>query len=244
MSYQVKLISREKLTAEIALFRVEKPQGFQFLPGQYCLVSVPPTGFQDDRGLRRPLSIASSPLEKELLFLTKLSESAFKRTMAEMAPGAAIILDQPLGSLTLPADTATPLAFLAGGVGIAPFRSICRYATDAATGHAITLFYSGRTPEETPFVEELQRMPQQNSRLRSVVTMTRVEDPKKWSGLSGRLTGEMVKAGCAAWESAQYYIAGPPAMTDAMKQTLDAMGIPAARVKIELFAGYEAPKPR
>ena len=67
MRYQVKLISREKLAAEIALFRVEKPQGFQFLPGQYCLVSVPPMGFQDDRGLRRPLSIASSPLEKEPL---------------------------------------------------------------------------------------------------------------------------------------------------------------------------------
>jgi len=243
MGYQVKLISRERLAAEIALFHLEKPQGLQFLAGQSCLVSVPPLGFQDDRGLRRPLSIASSPLEKELLFVTKLSESAFKRTMAEMAPGTAVTLDGPLGSLTLPEDTATPLAFLAGGIGIAPFRSMCRYATDGGTGHTITLFYSGRTPEETPFIEELQHMAEQNSRLRAVVTMTRTgENPKKWSGLTGRLTAEMIKTGCAAWESARYYIAGPPTMAEAMRQTLDAMGIPSARIKMELFGGYEERK--
>jgi len=237
MAFQTKLVSREKMASEIALFRVEKPQGFQFQPGQYCLVTVPAMGFEDERGLRRPLSIASSPLESELLFVTKLSGSAFKRTLAEMAPGAVLSLEQPFGTLILPEDTATPLAFLAGGIGIAPFRSMCRFAADKATGHTITLFYSGRTPEETPFVEELLRLPGQNSRLSAVVTMTRVEDPAKWSGLTGRLSAETIKAQCATWEAAMYYIAGPPAMADAMKQTLDTMGIPSGRIKMEIFSG-------
>jgi ferredoxin-NADP reductase len=238
MEYTAKFIGREKLAAEVTLFHIEKPEGFQFLAGQYCLVSVPDMGFQDDRGLRRPFSISSSPLEKELLFVTKLGGSALKRTMGEMAPGTTITLGQPYGFLTLPETTATPLVFLAGGVGIAPFRSLCRYATDAATGHAITLFYSSRTPEETPFLDEFTAMREQNSRLRVVATMTRLaEGPARWSGLTGRLSAAMIKGQCAAWESAEYYIAGPPVMADAMKQTLEELHIPQGRIKIELFAG-------
>lgn len=238
MDYKAKFIGREKLAAEVTVFHIEKPEGFRFLAGQYCLVSVPDIGFQDDRGLRRPFSISSSPLEKELLFVTKLGGSALKRTMAEMPPGTTIALGQPYGSLTLPENTATPLAFLAGGVGIAPFRSLCRYATDAASGHAITLFYSSRTPEEAPFLDELTAMQEQNNRLRVVATMTRVTgDPARWSGLTERLGAEMIKGQNSAWESAEYYIAGPPVMVDAMKQTLEEMHIPQGRIKIELFTG-------
>ena len=81
-------------------------------------------------------------------------------------------------------------------------------------------------------------MPEQNRRLRTVITMTRVDDPKSWSGLTGRLNAEMIKSGCEAWERAQYYIAGPPAMADAMKKTLEEMKIPPVQTRIELFAGY------
>jgi ferredoxin-NADP reductase len=238
MEYAAKFVGRQKLAADVTLFRVEKPEGFQFLAGQYCLLSVPDMGFRDDRGLRRPFSIASSPLEKDLLFVTKLSGSAMKRSMAEMPPGTTVTLGQPLGALILPEEKATPLAFLAGGVGIAPFRSLCRYATDGVTGHTITLFYSTRTPEETPFLDELHGMPEQNTRLRTVITMTRIDNPKSWSGLTGRLNAEMIKSGCEAWERALYYIAGPPAMADAMKKTLEEMKIPPVQITIELFAGY------
>ena len=238
MNYEAKLLSRERLTGDVAIFRFEKPEGFQFSAGQWCFLSVPPIGHQDDKGLRRPLSIASSPLEEELIFATKLSDSAMKRTMAEMAPGTSVTLGQPMGIMVLPKETATPLILLAGGIGITPFRSMCLYAAGAKTDHAITLFYSSRTPEETPFLHDLQGMAEQYSRVSVVITMTRApEDPKKWSGPRGRLTAETIKARCPVWEKASYCIAGPPAMADAMKETLNDLKIPADRVKIELFAG-------
>jgi ferredoxin-NADP reductase len=239
MDYHAKFVDRKGLAGDVSIFRFEKPEGFQFVAGQWCFLSVPPVGFEDNRGLRRPLSIASSPLEKELLFATKLSDSAFKRTLAEMSPGTTVTVGSAMGSLVLPKTTATPLAFLAGGVGITLFRSMCRYATDAKTGHAITLFYSSRTPEETPFLDELQGIPQENKDVSVVVTMTRApEDPKIWNGLRGRLAADTIKGHFPVWESALYYVAGPPVMADAMKQTLDAMNIPADRIKVELFAGY------
>jgi ferredoxin-NADP reductase len=238
MNYQAKLIGRERLAGDVAVFRLEKPEGFQFTAGQWCLLAVPAMGFEDQRGLRRPLSIASSPLEKQLMFATKLSDSAFKRTLADMPPLTTITLEPPKGGLVLPAETATPLVFLAGGIGITLFRSMCRFAADAKTGHRITLFYSSRTPEETPFLEELQRIPEQNQDISVVITMTRApEDQASWTGLRGRLGAETIKEQCPVWDKALYYVAGPPVMADAMKQTLVTMNVPADRIKVEVFAG-------
>lgn len=239
MDYDAKLISRETLAGDVAIFRFEKPEGFQFVAGQYCLLTVPDAGFHDEHGLRRAFSLASSPLEKDLLIVTKLSGSAFKKTLAEMTPGTTVTLGQAMGSLVLPQATTTPLAFLAGGIGITPFRSMCRFAADAKTGHNISLFYSSRAPGETPFLDELQRMGEEHGQIGVFITMTRApEDPKIWSGLRGRLSADTIKERCPAWESALYYIAGPPAMADAMKQSLDAMKIPADRIRVELFTGY------
>lgn len=238
MGYEAKLLCSERLGGGVAVLRFEKPEGFQFTAGQWCLLTVPDRGFEDDRGLRRPLSIASSPLEKELLFSTKLGDSAFKRTLAEMQPGATITLDAPRGTFILPADTATPLVFLAGGIGITLFRSMCRYAADAKSGHRITLFYSSRTPEETPFLEELQRIPEQNKEISVVITMTRApEDPASWTGLRGRLDGEVIKEHYPVSEKALYYIAGPPVMADAMKQALVGLNVPSDSIKVEVFTG-------
>lgn len=238
MNYEAKLISREQLAGGVAVFRFDKPDAFQFLAGQWCLLTAPAMGFEDDRGLRRPLSIASSPLEKDLLFATKLSDSGFKRTLAEMRPGDKMMLGSPTGSLVLPPQTETPLVFLAGGVGITLFRSMCRYAADAKTGHSITLFYSSKSPEETPFLEELLGIPQQNKAVSVVITMTRApEDPASWTGLRGRLDEGVIKEHCPVWKNAVYYVAGPPVMADAMGQTIAAMDVPADRIKIEVFAG-------
>ena len=239
MSYTAKFIDRERIGADVMVIRVKKPEGFEFLAGQYCTITVPDMGFHDERGLRRTFSIASSPIEKDLLFAMKMSESALKKTIAEMSPGADIVLEKPLGSLILPKETAVPLVFLAGGVGITPFRSMMRYATDAGTGHSITLFYSSQTPEETPFLAELQQMPAQNQQIATIITMTRVgEDRSRWSGLTARVNPEMIKEGCKNWERAAYYIAGPPGMATALNQTLQGMSISPERIKTELFGGY------
>jgi ferredoxin-NADP reductase len=238
MDYEATLISKENVAGDVAIFRFSKPEGYQFKAGQWCTMSVPPGGFQDERGLRRPFSIASAPTEKELLFATKLSQSAMKLTMAKMPAGTRVTLGQPMGTMVLPDDSATPLVFLAGGIGITPFRSMCCYAADKKTDHGITLFYSGRTPEETPFLAELSRIPERHGRVSMAITMTRApEDPKAWNGLRGRLNADTIKSHCPVWEKATYYIAGPPAMADTMKEILTALAIPPDRIKIELFVG-------
>jgi ferredoxin-NADP reductase len=239
MNYKAKFLDREMVGTEIILFHVEKPEDFTFLAGQWCFLIVPDIGFQDERGLRRAFSIASSPLEKDLLFLVKTSESALKRTMSDIPKGTEVVLESPLGHLTLPQEATSPLVFLAGGVGIAPFRSLIRFAVDMPTRHEIALFYSSQTPEETPFLKELKQIADENPRISVTPTMTRLrETSTKWTGLTARISAEMIKDRCKTWETATYYIVGPPPMASGMKQMLQEMNIPATRIKMELFAGY------
>ncbi len=239
MNYAARFIDRERVGSDVMIIRLKKPEGYRYLAGQFCSIMVPDIGFRDDRGLRRTFSIASSPLEEDLLFAMKTSESAAKKTIAEMPPGTDLTIESPLGTLTLPEETAVPLIFLAGGVGITPFRSMMRYSADAKSGHSITLFYSSQTPEETPFLAELQQIPGRSKQIAAIITMTRVgEDKSRWSGLTGRVTPDMIKEGCKEWDRAAYFIAGPPGMTSALNQTLQGMNIPSERIKTELFAGY------
>lgn len=237
MNYTAQFVSRQMVGSEIMLFSVEKPENFRFLAGQFCFITVPDMGFQDNRGLRRPFSIASSPLEKDLLFVVKMSYTALKRTMSAMSPGTAITVESPVGNLILPETSVLPLVFLAGGVGIAPFRSLILYAVGADTGHRITLIYSGQTPEETPFLEELRGTSQENPRISVIPTMTRLrESPSTWTGLTGRIGPQMIKNECEAWDNSIYYIVGPPPMAVTMQEILRNMNIPSSRIKMEAFA--------
>lgn len=234
-----RLLERRELAGELLAFRLERPPRYEFRAGQFCFLVLPDLGFRDNQGLRKHLSIASSPTEEDLLFGTRKSESAFKRTLAALSVGAEIRIEEARGALALPRDPSGPLVFLAGGVGITPFRSLLRYAADAETGHRITLFYSNRRPEETLFLDDLLRVGELHANLRIVPTMTRMaESPAPWSGLTGRLSAAMIQEHCPEWQSADYFLAGPPSMVETLEATLRELGIEPSRVRAERFAGY------
>ena len=221
------------------LLRFQKPPGFNFQAGQFCFVTAPELGFHDQEGFRKPFSIASSPLEKELVFVLRLTETAFKRTLKEMPLGATVAIDSPVGLFTLPKKTGRPLVFLAGGIGVSPFRSMMKYSVDASTGHKITLLYSSRVPEEAIFLDELRNLVESDSRMAVIATMTRPDrSGHVWSGPTGRVDQAMIKKQCKDWQEALYYVSGPPAMVEDMRNLLLHMGIIQQRTKQEVWAGY------
>ena len=239
MRHISRLIDRNLIAEKTMAFLFDKPEGFEFRAGQFCLLGLPDIGFQDQRGLRKPLSIASSPLDNDLMFVAKMSESAFKKTLRKIPAGTAVIIDGPHGSFTLPEDTSIHIVFIAGGIAIIPFRSMVRHVAGAHTGHAITLLYSSRTPQETAFLEELRDLSETNRNIRLVATMTRVpEQSESWNGLTGRIHPAMIMHNCKEWRDAMYYIAGSSEMVDGMKTMLTGMEIKAERIRKEKFTGY------
>src|SRR6266581_3486652 len=155
-------------------------QEVDFTPGQYFWVELLDPPYDDDKGPRRHISVVTSPTERGVLGLcTRLRDSAFKRSLAELEVGAEVEVEQPKGDYHLPEETDRPYVFIAGGIGITVFRSMLRYITDEGLPHEVTLLYSNRDRESTAFLDELTELDEANPNLRLVVTMT--EDPE-WEG--------------------------------------------------------------
>jgi ferredoxin-NADP reductase len=239
MVYDTKLIDRKIVAEDTMALSFEKPEGYEFQAGQYCFLNMPDKGFNDKRGLRRHLTIASSPLEKELLFAIRITSSAFKKTLKELSKGEIITIEKPLGHFTLPENTSTSLVFIAGGIGITPFRSMIKYASDAHTKHVITLFYSNSTPEVTAFLDELESIADINDNIIIIPTMTKMNSSSmQWDGLTGRINPLMIKDNCKDWNYAAYYIAGPPKMVDGIQEVIKNMHVNKERINIEKLTGY------
>ena len=84
-----------------------------------------------------------------------MSDTAFKRVLKTMPLGTEVRIVGPFGSLILHQNADRPAVFLAGGIGITPFRSMLLQATEQKLPYHLILFYSNRRPEDAAFLEEL-----------------------------------------------------------------------------------------
>ena len=208
-----------------------------FKAGQYFWVELLDPPYQDEKGARRHISVVTSPTERGVLGLcTRLRDSAFKRSLAELEVGDEVEVEQPKGDFVLPEETDRPYVFIAGGIGITVFRSMLRYITDEGLPHEVTLLYSNRDRESTAFLDELTEFDEANPNFRLVVTMT--EDPE-WEGEKRRIGPELLRDQLEGDLTAQtYLVAGPPPMVEGMVEMLAAAGVPEDQVRPARFSGY------
>jgi ferredoxin-NADP reductase len=208
-----------------------------FRAGQYFYVTLPDVGHQDDKGLRRHITVVTSPNEKGILGLaTRMRDSAFKRSLGDLPVGAEVEVEQPEGDFGLPDDTSGPLVFIAGGIGITVFRSMLLYIREEGLSHRIVLVYSNRDRESTAFLDELRELEQQISGLRLILTMT--DDPD-WEGETRRVDAQFITDQLGDdLEQYTFLIAGPPAMAEGVQQALEEAGVDEANVSVERYSGY------
>jgi ferredoxin-NADP reductase len=128
-SYLVKLNKREEVAEGTMAFHFEKPVGFNFKAGQFISLTLIDPAETDAEGNTRVFSIASAPCEELLMIATRMRNTAFKRTLKALTLGAEVQIQGPFGSLILDNDSIRPVALIAGGIGITPFRSIVVQAT-------------------------------------------------------------------------------------------------------------------
>jgi ferredoxin-NADP reductase len=206
-------------------------------PGQYFWVELLDPPYEDEKGARRHITAVTSPTERGVIGLcTRLRDSAFKRSLAELPIGAAVEVEQPKGSFVLPEDSSQPLVFVAGGIGITAFRSMLRYIHDEGLPHRVTLMYSNRDRSSTAFLDELEELDEANPNLRLVVTMTQDED---WPGEQRRLDAAFFRDQVGdELQTARFMVAGPPGMAQAVTAELEQAGVDAERIVTDSFSGY------
>jgi ferredoxin-NADP reductase len=220
-------------------FHFIKPPGFQFRAGQamdVTLVNPPET---DTEGNTRTFSIASAPFDGDLMFATRMRDTAFKRVLAKAAPGLEVRMEGPSGSFVLPKKAEKPQVILAGGIGITPFVRMIRQAAHEKAPHHIYLFYSNRRPEDTCFLDRLSEAAKQNPNFHLIATMTQMDKSgREWKGEMGVINKEMLTKHLPTLQGPIYYLAGPPGMVAAMRGMLTSAGADEDDIRTEEFAGY------
>jgi ferredoxin-NADP reductase len=208
-----------------------------FQPGQYFWVTLPDIGYEDERGLRRHITVVTSPNERGVLGLcTRLRDTAFKRTLGELDVGAEVDVEHPKGDFVLPAETDRPYVFIAGGIGITVFRCMLRYIVEEGLPHRVTLVYSNRDRESAAFLDELAEMERDDENIRLVLVMT--DDPE-WEGETRRIDADVLHDHLdGELGDYVYLVAGPPGMVDAMEATLLGAEVPEDQIRPARFSGY------
>jgi ferredoxin-NADP reductase len=187
------LKDRKEVAERTIAFRFEKPSGWTFKAGQFIDMTLLDPSETDSEGNTRGFSIASGPHEEMLMVATRMRDTAFKRVLKTMPIGTAVKIEGPSGDLTLPNNSKRPVALLAGGIGITPFRSMLVRAAKEKLPHRISLFYSNRRLEDAPFLEELQTLERAHPRYKLIASMTEMKTSQwPWDGETGLINQEML----------------------------------------------------
>lgn len=185
---------------------------------------------------RAAFSIASAPSEsKSQLQLAIKIEKDFTKRASQLQPGDIVGLQGPFGVFTLP-ETAERLVMFAGGIGIAPFRSMLREAKLRNLPLDAVLIYSNRYIEDAVFFEELDDLEREWPRFKAVCTLTGGDAPSTWKGTTGRVDEPMASPFIQGGEGDLYLVCGPEAFMEQVKSVLTAKGIDVkTKLKKELF---------
>lgn len=232
---------RQKLQPVPSVYELvfDGPPNLRFRPGQYFEWTLPHL-HPDNRGQRRYFTIASSPTESNVRLGVKSYQpaSTFKQRLVSLEPGETIVAGQLDGDFTLPSTTKEKLVFMAGGIGITPFRSMIQYVLHRHEQRDIILFYANQTASEIVYQDILVQAAASFG-LKSVHVLSDV--PKispDWAGERGYITADMIKRHVPDYANRTFYLSGPQGMVTAYRQILREIGIRRSRVKTDYFPGF------
>ncbi|MCI4358298.1 MAG: FAD-dependent oxidoreductase [Thermoplasmata archaeon] len=214
-----------------------RQEPFAWRAGQFLEMKFP--DLVDPRGPTRLFTISSSPTETgSLTISTKMSGSPFKQRLRTLRAGELVDITAPDGDFVL--EPGRPAVMLAGGVGITPFRSMLRYATDARIEKPLILIYSNRTPEDIVFRKELDELVRRNHSIQIIHTITRPAESKEaWKGHVGHVDGELLRTAIRGVRHPLFYLAGPPGLVQAdRKVLLQEIHLSEGDLRIDEFEGY------
>lgn len=229
---------KKQLSSDTFAFGFKKKPDFNFIPGQYMEWTLPHS-HTDSRGNRRYFSLASSPTEDSIITAVKFytPSSSYKQKLLNLKLQERIIASRVAGDFVLPKDLSRPIVFIAGGIGVTPFRSMIRYVIDKNLSANIVMFYSNRKVDEILFSETFENAQAHGIKIVNVLT-DEANIPENWSGRRGHINEQMLKEEMPDYKNRTYYISGPQLMVQGIEKTLRDMGIHRKQIITDFFPGY------
>jgi ferredoxin-NADP reductase len=184
----------------------------------------------DDRGVERFFSIASAPHEKHVMLTTRFApkSSSFKKALKNLKPGDAIEAHDLEGDFVVDHRKKT-FVFIAGGIGITPFRAILLDLEHNKKPLNVQLLYANRD-NDFPYRKELEALRRRHPEFR----IDYVVSPK-------RIDEKSIPQFVPDIKKPMLYVSGPEPMVESMNKALKKIGVPKGRIKNDFFPGYQWP---
>jgi ferredoxin-NADP reductase/Na+-transporting NADH:ubiquinone oxidoreductase subunit NqrB len=210
----------------------------KFEPGQYAEWTLQ-TDSSDDRGNRRYFTLASSPTESDVRLGIKFyaNPSTYKENLAQFKEGSMVLGGSIAGDFVMPRNKDRKLVFIAGGIGVTPFRSMVKFLHDTKEKRDVVMLYSNRTESEIAYKDVFDAAEKANIGFRPVYTLTD-NVPPNWSGERGFINPEMLVREVPDYKERTFYISGPRSMVDAFKKSLRDLGVSRFHIKTDYFPGF------
>ncbi len=209
-----------------------------YLPGQYMEWTLG-HDHADSRGVRRYFTLASSPTEDTVRLGVKFykTKSSYKSVMEHLSKDTVIVAHQLAGDFVMPTDKSQKLAFIAGGIGVTPFRSMVKYVSDKQEKRDIVLLYSNKTSQEIAYKDVFDEA-EQTIGLRTIYTVTDHEQtPSHWKGRVGRVGTQMIQEAIPDYMERTFYLSGTNSMVNGVEKVLKELGVPSKQIKKDFFPG-------
>ncbi len=235
----LKLKRAVQITSDTAEFVFQPDMPIHFKPGQYLEWTL---GHKkvDSRGNRRYFTIASSPTEKELMLGVKFypKPSSFKKALAYLNDGDTLIASQLSGDFVLPHNQKKKLVFIAGGIGVTPFRSMIKYLIDTKQKRDIVLIYANKTEADIVY-KNVFNLAAQAFGLKVIYIISNLKDKTiPWMGRIGYVDGKLIQEEIKDFRERTFYISGPPSMVSGMARTVKDLGLNSNHIKTDFFPGF------
>jgi ferredoxin-NADP reductase len=224
----LKLIDKKTEAENVVTLTLESSTPLSPIAGQYFHYVLPHEN-ADNRGTERWFTNSAAPSEGYIQISSRIDTehgSSFKRTLNDLEIGDSIDADGPEGSFTID-DFSKHYVFVAGGIGITPFRSILIEARNKKQPLKATLLYGNRT-HDIPFEDELDDIAQHNPD----ISIKYVIEPE-------RINAELVNQYSSDSSECMIYISGPEPMVKSLDKELKSVGVDEKIIKLDDFPGYE-----
>ncbi|MDB5237847.1 MAG: hypothetical protein JWM46_117 [Candidatus Kaiserbacteria bacterium] len=230
----LKLKEKIRLSRDVFEFVFALPERVAFKPGQYMEWTLAHAG-ADSRSIRRYFTIASAPEDSDLRLGVKFysPSSTFKKALFAMQPGDTIVAAQRAGDFTLPRNREKRLVFIAGGIGVTPFRSMIQHMLDTGEKRPVTVLFANKTPDDVVYRDMFDRA----QRELGIKTVYAFSDAPDASG-TRFIDRAAIEREIPQYEDCLFYISGPQGMVTSLKDMLGELGIKRRNIKTDYFPGF------
>ncbi|MBP6045122.1 FAD-dependent oxidoreductase [Candidatus Woesebacteria bacterium] len=236
--YKYKVLNNQKITPTTRVLTLqisEEGRPLLYRPGQYAAIGL--------RDRLRPttmrcFSITTSPTDQSILQFSMRVKGKYTSAVERLKPGDKVAVRGPFGGFVFNQHLHRDVVFFAGGIGIAPFISMIRYASQLKLANKIHLVYSCRDQTDMAFAEELNLLQEQNPNL--MVTYIIGSGPVDKLGAQRTMTGvldaNMLAALGLNYSKQTYFSCGPPPYMNAVTNLLREHGVLENRILTEAFS--------